>query len=58
MRRGGRPAGLLVRTVSTGVSALLKKPWFGPWIGKGITTVSYVGRQPGRNFGTPVALPA
>lgn len=46
---------LLVRTFNTGVSALLKNPWVGPWIGKGITTVSYAGRRSGRTFSTPVA---
>ena len=46
---------LLVRTFNTGVSALLKNPWTGPWIGKGITTVSYAGRLSGRTFSTPVA---
>jgi hypothetical protein len=55
VRRGGRLAELLVRTVNTGVSALLDNPWTGRWIGKGITTVSYAGRQSGRTFSTPVA---
>ncbi|MGH3095142.1 MAG: hypothetical protein ACRDMV_03980 [Streptosporangiales bacterium] len=55
MRRGGRTAALLVRMVNTGVSALLTNPWIGPWIGKGITTISYVGRRSGRSFNTPVA---
>ena len=55
MRRGGRLVELLVRTVNTGVSALLTNPWTGHWIGKGITTVSYAGRRSGRTFSTPVA---
>ena len=55
MRRGGRPVELLVRTVNTTVSALLRNRWLGPWIGKGVTTVSYVGRRSGRTFSTPVA---
>ncbi len=55
MRRGGRPVEWLVRTCNVPVSALLKSPWLGRWIGKGITTVSYVGRRSGRTFSTPVA---
>lgn len=35
VRRGGRTAGLLVRTVNSGVAALLKNPRTGRWIGKG-----------------------
>jgi hypothetical protein len=46
---------LLVRTFNTGVLRLLEKPWIGPWIGKGITTVSYVGRRSGGRFSLPVA---
>jgi hypothetical protein len=45
---------LLVRAFNTGVSALLKNPRTGPWIGKGITVVSYAGRRSGRTFSTPV----
>lgn len=55
MRRGGRPLELLVRTFNAGVSVLLKNAWTGPWLGKGVTTVSYVGRRSGRTFSTPVA---
>lgn len=46
---------LLVRAFNAGVSALLKNPWTGPWIGKGITMVSYAGRRSGRTFSIPVA---
>lgn len=46
---------LLVRMVNTGASALLKNRWTGRWVGKGLTTVSYVGQRSGRTFSTPVA---
>lgn len=55
MRRGGRRVEVLVRTVNTGASALLKNRWIGSWFGRGITTVSYVGRRSGRTFSAPVA---
>jgi len=55
VRRGGRTAEWAVRRFNIGVSALLKSRRIGPWIGKGLTTVSYTGRRSGRTFTTPVA---
>jgi hypothetical protein len=54
VRRGGRRAELLVRTVNSAVTALLRNRWTGRWLGKRITTVSYVGRRSGRTFSIPV----
>lgn len=45
----------VVHTFNAGVSLLLANRWIGPWIGRGVTTVSYVGRPSGRPFSLPVA---